>query len=182
MSGYWAQITIGGRVSKTKFSKLEKAFKADFQDDELELNVFGEHLVKEDGDAYNGEFKAVEKFCYENGLPFERIRSLDDGCEKLVYTGHFGMTHSYLLDRDYKILVNAEPLMDLSTAINEITFETAPTHLNSAINADREYAAFLLSGGDCLTFIKEQLKKALPPPPPPLPQFEILESLKLKGK
>jgi len=182
MSGYWAQITIGGRISKTKFSKLEKAFKADFQNDEFRLIVDGEYLVEEDGDAPYGEFKAVEKFCYENGLPFERVRSLDDGCEKLVYTGCLGITHSYMLDRDYNILVNADPLMDLSAAINGITFETAPTYLNSASKADREYAAFLLSGGDHLTFIKKQLNKALPPPLPPLPKFEVLKSLKLKVK
>lgn len=176
----WCEITIGGSITKEIWVMLQGAIHRDTGrkfmgslpgEHKPTINhlVFEEHLP-------NGEFSKIEDLCLRYGVPYRR-QSLGSDPELLVFTptNKENHSHSYSLNVDSDIMTQAEELMELRSAMKEITLQNAPMFVNDNRLLYEKYAKCLLAGIDFQTMMISILDDYLPPSIPELPPFRVGE-------
>lgn len=170
----WCRLRIGGEIEKSLIPELLKNLKED-TGDTIEFEDFTQGDLFELDNESIGQFDETEKFLENNNIPFARNSDGNYEClaELRVFIPQV-VNAAFPLDPSGNVVMPAERLRQMIDSISAVTFETAALHINSEKPYVKEFALYLLNGGDQLSYLKEHLEDLVPPEVPTLPPLKVI--------
>lgn len=123
-----------------------------------------------------GILEKTEHFCDKHGICYTLFHdSFEeyDASFRIVIPG--GIKQHYYMNANGDPFVEATPLMQFRNAVQTITLDNAPLHVNDKDNMSQEYANHLLSGKPPMEFVLKFVDDYIPPSIPNLPPLNIEE-------